>query len=296
MEEEIFAPAPTGEGAESLTGGGGSSAGAENLAGPGESSAEAEGRGRGLPPQGGGAGLEESQGELPPPGGPECEESRESLPQESGEAEGRAGMLPPQGATQGAKGLLEALRADKELGELALKAALANLAAKAGPGENSGPFALSAEAAGRGRVPPPQGAGEAAGRAGVPPTQGATQGAVDYGSRLDEIRRLDPSVTGWGDIAAADTDRAYYRLVFEKGLDEVSAYKAVFFDRLLKGRAEAARQQALNEARSKTHLAPVGGGEGRGTEMTAAELEEWAAYGFGPAEARRYKTRFEKER
>jgi len=173
-----------------------------------------------------------------------------------------AGRLPPQGATQEGGGLLEALRADKELGELALKVALANLAAKAGPGENSGP------------------SGEAA----------------DYGSRLDEIRRLDPSVTGWGDIAAADTDRAYYRLVFEKGLDEVSAYKAVFFDRLLKGRAEAARQQALNEARSKTHLAPVGGGEGRGTEMTAAELEEWAAYGFGPAEARRYKTRFEKER
>ena len=250
MEEEIFAPAPTGEGAESLTGGGGYSAG--------EDSPALEAGGQSLP-----------------------QERGESLPQESGEAEGRAGELPPQGATQGAKGLLEALRADKELGELALKAALANLAAKAGPGENSGPFALSAEAEGRGRVPP---------------TQWATQGAVDYGSRLDEIRRLDPSVTGWGDIAAADTDRAYYRLVFEKGLDEVSAYKAVFFDRLLKGRAEAARQQALNEARSKTHLAPVGGGEGRGTEMTAAELEEWAAYGFGPAEARRYKTRFEKER
>ena len=243
MEEEIFAPAPTGEGAESLTGSGGYSAGAENLAGP---------------------------------DGTELEAGGQSLPRESGEAAGRAGMhppqgaaeaegrgreLPPQGATQGGGGLLEALRADKELGELALKVALANLAAKAGPGENSGP---SAEVA-------------------------------DYGSRLDEIRRLDPSVTGWGDIAAADTDRAYYRLVFEKGLDEVSAYKAVFFDRLLKGRAEAARQQALNEARSKTHLAPVGGGEGRGTEMTAAELEEWAAYGFGPAEARRYKTRFEKE-
>ena len=225
MEEEIFAPAPTGEGAGSLTGSGGYSAGAENLAGP---------------------------------DGTELEGSRESLPRESAEAEGRGRELPPQGGG----GLLEALRADKELGELALKVALANLAAKAGPGENSGP---SAEAA-------------------------------DYGSRLDEIRRLDPSVTGWGDIAAADTDRAYYRLVFEKGLDEVSAYKAVFFDRLLKGRAEAARQQALNEARSKTHLAPVGGGEGRGTEMTAAELEEWAAYGFGPAEARRYKTRFEKER
>ena len=209
-----------------------------------------------------GAGLEESQGELPPPGGTEFEGSRESLPRESGEAEGRAGVPPRRGPTQGGGGLLEALRADKELGELALKVALANLAAKAGPGKNSGP---SAEVA-------------------------------DYGSRLDEIRRLDPSVTGWGDIAAADTDRAYYRLVFEKGLDEVSAYKAVFFDRLLKGRAEAARQQALNEARSKTHLAPVGGGEGRGAEMTAAELEEWAAYGFGPAEARRYKTRFEKER
>ena len=233
MEEEIFTPAPTGEGTESLTGDGGSSAEA------GEDSPALEAGGERLP-----------------------QERGESLPQESGEAEGRAGALPPQGATQGGGGLLEALRADKELGELALKVALANLAAKAGPGENSGP---SAEVA-------------------------------DYGSRLDEIRRLDPSVTGWGDIAAADTDRAYYRLVFEKGLDEVSAYKAVFFDRLLKGRAEAARQQALNEARSKTHLAPVGGGEGRGTEMTAAELEEWAAYGFGPAEARRYKTRFEKER
>lgn len=248
MEEEIFAPAPTGEGAESLTGSGGYSAGAENLAGP---------------------------------DGTELEGSRESLPQESAEAEGRGRELPPQWATQGGGGLLEALRADKELGELALKVALANLAAKAGPGESGEPFVPS---------------GEAERRAGVPPTQWATQGAVDYGSRLDEIRRLDPSVTGWGDIAAADTDRAYYRLVFEKGLDEVSAYKAVFFDRLLKGRAEAARQQALNEARSKTHLAPVGGGEGRGTEMTAAELEEWAAYGFGPAEARRYKTRFEKER
>ena len=248
MEEEIFAPAPTGEGAESLTGSGGYSAGAENLAGP---------------------------------DGTELEGSRESLPQESAEAEGRGREFPPQGATQGGGGLLEALRADKELGELALKVALANLAAKAGPGESGEPFVPS---------------GEAERRAGVPPTQWATQWAVDYGSRLDEIRRLDPSVTGWGDIAAADTDRAYYRLVFEKGLDEVSAYKAVFFDRLLKGRAEAARQQALNEARSKTHLAPVGGGEGRGTEMTAAELEEWAAYGFGPAEARRYKTRFEKER
>ena len=253
MEEEIFAPAPTGEGTESLTGGGGDSAGAENLAGP--DGTEFEAGGQSLP-----------------------QERGESLPRESGEAEGRgrglppqgveAGMLPPQGGgagalpPQGGGGLLEALRADKELGELALKVALANLAAKAGPGKNSGP---SAEVA-------------------------------DYGSRLDEIRRLDPSVTGWGDIAAADTDRAYYRLVFEKGLDEVSAYKAVFFDRLLKGRAEAARQQALNEARSKTHLAPVGGGEGRGAEMTAAELEEWAAYGFGPAEARRYKTRFEKER
>ena len=269
MEEEIFAPAPTGEGAESLTGNGGYSAGAENLAGPdgteleagGQSlpreSGEAEGRGRMHPPQGVEAGMHPPQG--------------------AAEAEGRGRELPPQGGG----GLLEALRADKELGELALKVALANLAAKAGPGENSGPFVPS---------------GEAERRAGVPPTQWATQGAVDYGSRLDEIRRLDPSVTGWGDIAAADTDRAYYRLVFEKGLDEVSAYKAVFFDRLLKGRAEAARQQALNEARSKTHLAPVGGGEGRGTEMTAAELEEWAAYGFGPAEARRYKTRFEKER
>lgn len=254
MEEEIFAPAPTGEGAESLTGSGGYSAGAENLAGP---------------------------------DGTELEAGGQSLPRESAEAEGRGRELPPQGATQGATqgggGLLEALRADKELGELALKVALANLAAKAGP---------SGEAERRAGVPPTQWAAEAEGRGREPPTQWA----VDYGSRLDEIRRLDPSVTGWGDIAAADTDRAYYRLVFEKGLDEVSAYKAVFFDRLLKGRAEAARQQALNEARSKTHLVPVGGGEGRGTEMTAAELEEWAAYGFGPAEARRYKTRFEKER
>lgn len=254
MEEEIFAPAPTGEGAESLTGSGGCSAGA------GEESLALEAGGERLPQESGEA--EGRAGMLPPQG----VEAGALPPQGAAEAEGRGREHPPQGATQGATqgggGLLEALRADKELGELALKVALANLATKAGPGENSGP---SAEVA-------------------------------DYGARLDEIRRLDPSVTGWGDIAAADTDRAYYRLVFEKGLDEVSAYKAVFFDRLLKGRAEAARQQALNEARSKTHLAPVGGGEGRGAEMTAAELEEWAAYGFGPAEARRYKTRFEKER
>ena len=195
-----------------------------------------------------------------------------------------ASELPPR---RGDPGLVAAMRADPELKTLALKAALAAaLVPQAGqPGQAGALNHVVGAEPDRAPLAAPA-ASELPPRSG-PPRRG------DY---LAEIRRLDPTVTSWKDVAGADTDRSFFRLVFGQGVDAVTAYKAVFFDRLLQGRAEAARQQALNEARAKSHLAPVGGGEGSAGEMTAAELEEWAAYGFGPAEARRYKNRFKKER
>ena len=184
-------------------------------------------------------------------------------------------------------------------------------AAAAAPGAGSGPDRTSPEAPADGGLPPRSGPTRSglvaamradpelktlALKAALASQQVADRQGDSNRDYLSEIRRLDPTVTSWKDVAGADTDRSFFRLVFGRGVDAVTAYKAVFFDRLLQGRAEAARQQALNEARAKSHLAPVGGGEGSAGEMSAAELEEWAAYGFGPAEARRYKNRFKKER
>lgn len=113
---------------------------------------------------------------------------------------------------------------------------------------------------------------------------------------LAQIKKLDPSVTDWRDIAAKDPDRVYYDLVFNRHMDEVSAFKVAFFDRLVDARAQASRQAAVNAARSKSHLAPVKGQAQGGLEMTDAELEEWAAYGFKPSDAKKYKAKFAKER
>ena len=273
---------PQSEGPQGGEGGGFEAVGAgAESAGPGSAGQRAGQRG--------GAGMAPAAAAAPGAGsGPDRAPLAASAASELPPRSGADGGLPPRSGPRGGDpGLVAAMRADPELKTLALKAALAaamvpqagqpGQAGALNPGAGSGPDGISPEAMADGGLPPRSG----------PPRRG------DYSA---EIRRLDPTVTSWKDVAGADTDRSFFRLVFGQGVDAVTAYKAVFFDRLLQGRAEAARQQALNEARAKSHLAPVGGGEGSAGEMTAAELEEWAAYGFGPAEARRYKNRFKKER
>ena len=113
---------------------------------------------------------------------------------------------------------------------------------------------------------------------------------------LAQIRKLDPSIGSWNDIAAKDPDRVYYDLVFNRHMDEVSAFKVAFFDQLVNSRTQATQQAAVNAARSKSHLAPVKGQPQGGIDMTDAELDEWAAYGFKPSDAKKFKAKFAKER
>ena len=64
------------------------------------------------------------------------------------------------------------------------------------------------------------------------------------------------------------------------------------FDRLMDRPVQAARQAALNAARSTGHLAPAGGRARPEEGLTDEELDTWAKFGLSREEARRYHRRF----
>ena len=92
-------------------------------------------------------------------------------------------------------------------------------------------------------------------------------------ARLDaemaEIRKLNPAVATVGDLLklpCADS----FRENIKKGMGLYDAYRLADFDRLQASRAEAAKQQAMNNARGKDHLSPVGS-RGPGAESVPPE-------------------------
>lgn len=88
-------------------------------------------------------------------------------------------------------------------------------------------------------------------------------------AELAQIRELNPAVTTVGDILklpCADSFRANIK----NGMSLYNAYRLADFDRLVASKAEAAKQQALNNARGKDHLSPVGS-RGPGAESVPPE-------------------------
>ena len=68
------------------------------------------------------------------------------------------------------------------------------------------------------------------------------------------------------DLAKLDGFDEIVKLVQDKGLDMVTAYKAVNYGKATKASQEAGRQAAINAAKGKTHLA-AHGGEAESTSM-----------------------------
>lgn len=89
---------------------------------------------------------------------------------------------------------------------------------------------------------------------------------------LAEIRKLDPSITSVSDLLAADYAEGFKANV-KKGMSLLEAFKLANFDRLTSAKADAARQQAMNQSRGKDHLTPIGTGRGDGSlEVPPAEM------------------------
>lgn len=130
----------------------------------------------------------------------------------------------------------------------------------------------------------------------APPPDWAHRMALERADRqlddqLRQIGRLAPEVARFEDLTRMPDFDRFDRLV-RGGLDLVSAFKLTQYDRLMDRQVQAARQAALNAARSTGHLAPAGGRARPEEGLTDEELDTWAKFGLSRDEARRYHRRF----
>lgn len=112
-------------------------------------------------------------------------------------------------------------------------------------------------------------------------TEQNAQAAADARDRariadeLKEISRLDPEIRALEDILQMDTAEEFQRLVREKGMSFLDAYKLANFERLGEKRAAAAKQSAVNLANSKNHLSASQSRGSGGVEVPADVMREY---------------------
>lgn len=74
-----------------------------------------------------------------------------------------------------------------------------------------------------------------------------------------ELQRLEPALKTQQDLAKLEGFDEIVALCRDKGLDMVTAYKAVNYGKATRQSREAGQQAAINAAKGKTHLAAHGG-------------------------------------
>lgn len=113
--------------------------------------------------------------------------------------------------------------------------------------------------------------------------QEAFQAKVD--DQIAQIGKLDPSIKSVNDLLNMPTSKEFYAYVHQ-GHDFLSAFKLANFDRLTAANAEAERQRAMNNARGKEHMTPVGNNRGSGAlSVPAKELAYYRAFNPNATEA-----------
>jgi hypothetical protein len=90
----------------------------------------------------------------------------------------------------------------------------------------------------------------------------AAKARVD--AEIAEIHKLDPTISEVKDLLKMPTAKEFYALV-KKGNSFLDAFRLANYDRLTTAAAEAAKQQAMNNARSKDHLTGTGPQRGQGS-------------------------------
>ncbi len=93
-----------------------------------------------------------------------------------------------------------------------------------------------------------------------------------------EIRKLDPTIQTVQDLLKMPTSKEFYDYVTKNHLSFLQAFKLANQDRIAAQQQEAAKQQALNAARSKDHLSPIGAAKGKGADaIPSAEVAYFRA-------------------
>lgn len=96
----------------------------------------------------------------------------------------------------------------------------------------------------------------------------AAQAKID--AELREIHALDPSIRTAEDLLNMPAAKEFYEYV-RRGNTFLDAFYLANRERLTQAAAEAAKQQAMNAARSKDHLHPAGASRGAGASSVPSE-------------------------
>ena len=97
------------------------------------------------------------------------------------------------------------------------------------------------------------------------------QAETAFNRDFSELQKLEPALKTVNDLEKLDGFDKIVQLVQEKGLDMVTAYKAVNYGRATQASQAAGKQAAINAARSKNHLAAHEGQAQPGTQKVMSE-------------------------
>lgn len=112
--------------------------------------------------------------------------------------------------------------------------------------------------------------------------QQAAKARID--AEIAEIGKLDPTIHEAGDLLKMPKAKEFYEYV-RKGYTFLDAYRLSNFDQLTARTAEAARQQALTNARGKDHLTPSQQRGAGAASVPADEMEVFRAFNPGTTDA-----------
>lgn len=107
------------------------------------------------------------------------------------------------------------------------------------------------------------------------------QAGAAFNRDFAELQKLEPALKTVNDLEKLDGFDKIVQLVQEKGLDMVTAYKAVNYGRAIQSGTAAGRQAAINAARGKGHLAAHGGAAEQNTlKPIPADMREMLKNAF----------------
>lgn len=97
------------------------------------------------------------------------------------------------------------------------------------------------------------------------------QAETAFNRDFAELQKLEPALKTVNDLEKLDGFDKIVQLVQEKGLDMVTAYKAVNYGRATQASQAAGKQAAINAAKGKNHLAAHDGQAQPGTQKVMSE-------------------------
>lgn len=99
--------------------------------------------------------------------------------------------------------------------------------------------------------------------------------------QVEEVSKIDPDIKTVQDIERSERYSEIRAYVTRNNLSVVDAYKLVYADKLTANKTAAVKQQAINNAKSQSHLKATDGGSATSdglVEIPAKEIDKWREF------------------